>query len=233
MKVLPIASLLAFGAASLLVPVDRLAVGAEPASAQDPAALEGGNPVPDGAMKAEFGDMPKQSITFTSDAPAERMVGIVAFGAGSEHMGTAETDGKGGGSFSFRVPVASLTTGNKSRDEHMVSANWLDGAKHPEVTFVSKKVERVRPTVWRVTGTWTMHGVSKDLTLLANVRHIGKVERVGDSVIRVRATVPLDLAEFGVTNPYVGSAAVAKTWDVSVDLLGVVRGGTAPAGGAR
>jgi polyisoprenoid-binding protein YceI len=231
MKVLPIASLLALGVASFLVPVDRFAVGAEPAT--DPAALEGGTPVPDGAMKADFPDFPKQSITFTSDAPAERMVGLVAFGDGSKPMGTAETDGKGVGSFSFRVPIASLTTGNKSRDEHMVSAGWLDGAKHPEVSFVSKTVERVRPTVWRATGTWTMHGVAKEVTLLANVRHIGKIERVGDSVIRVKTAVSLDLSQFGVQNPHLGSAAVAKVWDVSVDLLGVVRTGAAPAGGAR
>jgi polyisoprenoid-binding protein YceI len=231
MKVLPIASLLALGVASLCVPLDRFAVGAEPET--DPAALEGGDPVPDGAMAADFPDFAKQSITFTSDAPAERMVGIVAFAGGQKPMGTAQTDGKGGGSLSFRVPVSTLTTGNKSRDEHMVSAVWLDGAKHPDVTFESKSVERVRPTVWRATGTWTMHGVAKEITLLANVRHVGKVERVGDSVIRVKATVPLDLAAFGVQNPYVGSAAVAKVWDVSVDLLGVVRGAAAPAGGAR
>jgi polyisoprenoid-binding protein YceI len=210
-------------AGSLALPAPE---GAAKEAATDPAALEGGNPIPDGPAKATFPFFAKQSITFTSDAPAERMVGLVAFeNPGAQALGSAESDGKGGGSFSFKVPVSALTTGSKSRDEHMAGEMWLDAGKHPEISFVSKKVERVRPTVWRVTGTWTMHGVSKDLTMLANVRHIGKIERVGDSVLRVRAEFPLSLKEFGVANQYVGSPAVAESWDVSVDLLGVMGGG--------
>jgi polyisoprenoid-binding protein YceI len=189
----------------------------------DPAALEGGNPVPDGAMKATFGWFGKQSITFTSDAEIERMVGLVSFdNATAAPLGTAESDGKGGGSFSFKVPISAMKTGSKDRDEHLAGPMWLDAAKFPEITFTSTKFERVKPTVWKVTGTWSMHGVQKEVSFLANVRHVGKIDRVGDSVIRVRAEFPISLKAFGVQNQYVGSPAVAESWDVSVDVLGVI-----------
>lgn len=217
-KMLPV-SLAAVLALAVALPVATHAKEAP----SDPAALEGGTPMPDGAAKATFGFFPKQSITFTSDAEIERMVGLVSFeNAGAAPLGTAETDGKGGGSFSFKVPVSALTTGSKSRDEHMTGAMWLDAAKHPEISFASTKVERVKPTVWKVSGTWAMHGVQKEISFLANVRHVGKIERVGDSVVRVRAEFPLSLREFGIANQYVGSPAVSESWDVSVDLLGVL-----------
>jgi polyisoprenoid-binding protein YceI len=217
-KMLPV-SLAAVLALAVALPVATHAKEAP----SDPAALEGGTPVPDGAHKATFGFFGKQSITFTSDAQIERMVGLVSFDdAGAEPLGTATTDGKGGGSFSFKVPVAAMTTGSKDRDGHLRSDAWLDAARHPVITFTSTKVERVKPTVWRVSGTWSMHGVQKEISFLANVRHVGAIERVGDSVIRVRADFPVSLKAFGVTSPYVGSPAVAEAWDVSVDILGVL-----------
>ncbi len=176
------------------------------------AALEGGTPVPDGAVSIQFPWMGKQSVSFTSDAEIERMVGTVSFSeAGADPLGTATLDGKGGGSVSFTVPVAKITTGVAGRDEHMVGPMWLDGAKHPNVVFKADKVERVKPTVYRVTGTWSMHGVEKPVTVLANVRYIPEVQHFAKDVVRLKAQFSLNLKEFGVMNEYVGSPVVSDS----------------------
>ena len=190
----------------------------------DPAALEGGNPVPDGAMKATFGWFGKQSITFTSDAEIERMVGLVSFdNAGTTPLGTAEADGKGGGSFSFKVPVSAMKTGSKDRDEHLAGPMWLDAAKFPDITFTSTKVERVKPTVWKATGTWSINGVAKPVEFLLNARWIGAMQYVADDgVVRIAGSFTFPLKDHNIGGQWAGTPAVAADWTVQVVLIGVL-----------
>lgn len=192
----------------------------------DPAvALEGGVPLPEGAWNIKFPWMGKQSISFVSDAAVERMIGAVNFSdPGTKPLGTVALDGKGGGTGSFTVTIADISTLSPSRDEHLRSELWLDAKKFPEVSYVLTKLERVKPTVWRVTGTWKMHGVEKELTTLANVRFIDKMDHFDapSGVARLKAKLGVSLKAFGVTNDYVGSPAVADTWDVEMVLLGVI-----------
>ena len=44
---------------------------------------------------------------------------------------------------------------------------------------------------------------------------------MGENLARIRAKFDLNLKEYGLTNPGIGSPAVAETWQVSVTLLGV------------
>lgn len=189
------------------------------------AALEGGTPVPDRPFEVVFPWMPKQSLSFVSDPEIERMVGMVNFGdAGTEPVGTARWDGKDG-TAAFTVPVAKMTTGVEGRDDLMAGAVWLDAANHPNVTFKVTKAERLKPTVFRVSGTWSMHGVEKPITVLANVRYFPELANFGKDVVRLKAEFSVSLKEFGVTNEYVGTPVVAESWDVSMVLLGLI---TAP-----
>jgi len=43
--------------------------------------------------------------------------------------------------------------------------DWLDVEKYPEMTYVSKKIERTGDSTAKVTGDLTMHGVTKPVTL--------------------------------------------------------------------
>lgn len=44
-------------------------------------------------------------------------------------------------------------------------AQWLDAAKYPKMTYQSKSIEMTGATTARVTGDFTMHGVTKPVTL--------------------------------------------------------------------
>lgn len=68
-------------------------------------------------------------------------------------------------SVEFRIVAASVDTRNESRDNDLRSEEFFDVAKYPEITFKSTAVEKVSENEYRVTGEFTMHGVTKVLTL--------------------------------------------------------------------
>jgi polyisoprenoid-binding protein YceI len=51
-----------------------------------------------------------------------------------------------------------LWTGESHRDEHLRSADFLDVANHPAITFQSTKAERVGASDYEVIGSLTIRG---------------------------------------------------------------------------
>ncbi len=102
------------------------------------------------------------NISFESHADVETIIG-----ATNKATGEVRLDGKGGGTVTLTVPVASMRTGIELRNEHLRGKDWLDAEKHPNITFKSKKVEPVaeKPEWADVTGDFTLHGVTKEMTL--------------------------------------------------------------------
>jgi polyisoprenoid-binding protein YceI len=88
--------------------------------------------------------MKRDSLTFTSEAPLEDIVGTT-----NEIHGYVVFDPNGpekGAAGEFTVPVASLDTGIPLRDEHLQSEMWLNAAAHPEVTFEITAVRDLKQT---------------------------------------------------------------------------------------
>lgn len=50
-------------------------------------------------------------------------------------------------------------------DETLIGPNWLDAAEYPTMTFRSTKVEVTSPKTAKVTGDFTLHGVTRPVTL--------------------------------------------------------------------
>jgi len=67
-----------------------------------------------------------------------------------------------------KVKTASINTGVQKRDDHLRSADFFEAEKYPEITFVSKKVVK-KGAGYGVTGDLTLHGVTKEVTLDAEV----------------------------------------------------------------
>jgi polyisoprenoid-binding protein YceI len=68
-------------------------------------------------------------------------------------------------SVEFKVKATSIDTNNEKRDEHLRSADFFDVATYPEITFKSSKIAAKGGNAYDVTGTLTMRGVSKTVTL--------------------------------------------------------------------
>jgi polyisoprenoid-binding protein YceI len=68
-------------------------------------------------------------------------------------------------SVEFKIKTASIDTDNQQRDDHLRGPDFFDAAKHPEITFKSSKVVAKSPNQFDVTGAFTLHGVTKEITL--------------------------------------------------------------------
>jgi len=66
-------------------------------------------------------------------------------------------------SFEMTIKAESIDTNVKKRDDHLRSAEFFDVKKFPDMTFKSTKVEAIDGG-FKVTGNFTMHGVTKSIT---------------------------------------------------------------------
>ncbi len=74
----------------------------------------------------------------------------------------------------FTADVDSITTKNSDRDTHLKSADFFDAANHPQLKFVSKKIEAVDDDTYAVHGDLTIRGVTQPIKLTAELGGIGK-----------------------------------------------------------
>src|SRR5437016_11305155 len=89
-------------------------------------------------------------------------------------------------SVEFAIKTATVATGVADRDKHLRSADFFDTDKFPEITFKSTKIASTsRKDVFDVTGDFTMHGVTKQITVPVEVlgwQNNPQGERVGFSL---------------------------------------------------
>src|ERR1700719_4238163 len=64
-----------------------------------------------------------------------------------------------------KIQVRSIGTGIEKRDEHLRGAEFFDVEKFPEITFKSRSVKQTGPESGDILGDFTMHGVTKPITL--------------------------------------------------------------------
>ncbi len=129
------------------------------------------------------------------------------------------------GSATIKVDVASIDTGIALRNEHMRDKGWLDAAGHPEITFTTTKVAHVSGDRYRVTGKFTMKGVTKTITVNATVKHVKESEatkaaRFKGDVLQVRTSFNVKLADYGVQIPAQAKGKVAETVQISLTVYG-------------
>jgi len=97
---------------------------------------------------------------------------------------------------SLDIKAASINTGEKNRDDHLRTGDFLLVEEHPELTFRSKKISK-RGDGYDVTGDLTIHGVTKEVTL--PVAHMGKAKDPwGGDRLGFEAETTLNRKDFGL-----------------------------------
>lgn len=100
-------------------------------------------------------------------------------------------------SVSVVIKAASINTGIVERDNHLRSADFFDVEKYPEITFQSNRIEKKGKRLI-LFGTFTMHGVSKEIELPFTVASIDK-DPVTKKITTGYATrLSLNRRDFGV-----------------------------------
>ena len=147
--------------------------------------------------------LPLRADTFTVDPAHSEVTFQIRHlvsqvrGRFNDFTGTIQMDPKNlpGSSVEFQIKAASIDTNQPDRDKHLRSADFFDVEKFPEITFKSKSVKAAGKDTYNVTGTLTMHGVSKEVTL--PVTYLGQANMRG-----VRAgfatTTTLDRKDYGI-----------------------------------
>jgi polyisoprenoid-binding protein YceI len=69
------------------------------------------------------------------------------------------------GTIDVTVNISSIDFGNPKLDEHAKSAEFFDAAKFPTATYIGKFTQFDASGPTEAQGTFTLHGVSKPLTL--------------------------------------------------------------------
>jgi polyisoprenoid-binding protein YceI len=96
------------------------------------------------------------------------------------------------------LPLAGLDTFVPKLDEHLKSADFLDAAKYPTVTFKSTKVTAAGKGKLKVTGDLTVHGVTKPVTLDVTLNKVGPHPMMKVQTVGFDATATIKRSDFGV-----------------------------------
>ncbi len=63
------------------------------------------------------------------------------------------------------IAVATVDTGVPDRDAHLKSDDFFNAERFPQITFRSKRIERVDDAKWRVVGDLTLRDVTKEVVV--------------------------------------------------------------------
>jgi polyisoprenoid-binding protein YceI len=162
---------------------------------------------------------------FKLDAPLEAINGNASGVSGTvtfDPENPAATKGK------IIVATGSLMLPNPMQRTHMLSDKWLDAAKYPEISFESKEFKNVQTsgdtTTAEVTGTFTLKGVSKEITVPVKLTYLK--DKLGDrlpnqkgDLLVIRANFSIQRGDFNI-NPGQFEDKVANTIELTLSIAG-------------
>ena len=173
-----------------------------------------------------------QLVEFESDAPIENIRGL-----STEAKGQIALDPRNPNAATGRitVPVASLRTGNTTRDGHLQQPEWLDAKAFPELAFALDAValdltgplELGATATGRVSGTFTIKGKTKRVTVPIKVAYLAASDKlkkvyIDGNALRIKGELTLRLADFGVVPPdHLAGVKVADQVSVRFALTAV------------
>ena len=128
---------------------------------------------------------------------AVRHMGIATVrGSFQNFEGTIEASG-GAPTLTGTVHVSSITTGEEQRDGHLLSPEFFDVARYPDIRFHSTATEIADDGSIRLTGEIEIKGVSKPIELVGTVAE-GGVDPWGSERIGFEVETTIDRREFGL-----------------------------------
>jgi polyisoprenoid-binding protein YceI len=133
-------------------------------------------------------------------------------------------------SVNVTIDAGSVDSRVEMRDKDLRSDHFLDVAKYPTITFVSKRVEAAGAGKLKVTGDLTIHGVTKEAVLDVDGPTPPMKDPKGNSHRGVSATTTINRADYGMTS---GAPMVADQVAIQLDveLVDKAPGAPRPAAG--
>jgi polyisoprenoid-binding protein YceI len=118
------------------------------------------------------------------------------------------------------IEAASINTDNAKRDTHLRSVDFFDVTNYPQITFISKRLEK-NGDAMNLIGDLTIRGITKEVALRVN----GPTPTITDPMGHIRwgasATARINRADFGLTwNKPVeaGGVLVSDEVDIAIEM---------------
>ncbi len=123
-------------------------------------------------------------------------------------------------SVNAKISLASISTGLAKRDDHIKKPEYLDASAFGEITFVSSKVEAKSKTEGVMTGQFTLHGVTKELSIPFTVLGFGN-DPWGGERTGFEAHTVIKASDYGYTWMKKDGAPVGDDIEVTLLIEGV------------
>jgi len=106
-----------------------------------------------------------------------------------------------GSSLAVTIPVDSIDTGIPKRDKHLLSADFFDSKKFPEITFTSTAISDAGDGLYDVAGTLTIKGQAYNLLLPLKLAGMAEhPAKKGTEVAGFNGSIVIDRLAHGVGN---------------------------------
>jgi polyisoprenoid-binding protein YceI len=113
------------------------------------------------------------------------------------------------------IEAASVDTRVEQRDNDLRSPNFLDVAKYPAITFISKRVEQAGPGKLKIAGDLTIHGVTKQVVLDVEGPSEPMKDPRGGMHMGASATTTINRQDFGVSG---APLMVGSDLSINIDI---------------
>jgi len=124
------------------------------------------------------------------------------------------------------VQGVSINTGDSGRDEHLRSADFFGVEQNPELRFDSTAINPVDDETFEIVGDLTMNGVTKPITLTAEVQGT-ETDPWGNERVALEVTGQLNRGDWNMTfNQALGSGnlLVGEKVKLELDISAVKQG---------
>jgi polyisoprenoid-binding protein YceI len=121
------------------------------------------------------------------------------------------------------VKVESVDTNESQRDAHLRSPDFFDGEQYPELKFESTQIEALDDEELRITGNLTLHGITNEVVLHADVQGTD-VDPWGNERVGLEVTGQLSRGDYDMKfNQALGSGnmLVADKVKLALDISAV------------
>ena len=167
------------------------------------------------------------TVIFKTDAPLESINGTASGVSGTVAFDPENPAGVKG---KIVVATSSLHVPNPTMKEHLQGGDWLDAAKHPEITFEVNSAANAKTTgnvtTLDVAGSMTIKGTTKPLTVPVKLTYLkdklkarGGSNKDGDLLV-LRATFTIKRSDFGI-NAAKFEEKVSNDIELTFSLAGI------------
>ncbi len=96
------------------------------------------------------------------------------------------------------IKATSIDTGIEKRDAHLRNPDFFDVEKYPEITFKSSRIEK-KGKDFIAHGTFSMHGVSKEIAIPFTLNGITRDEKTGKTVLGATGKTTVNRRDYGIS----------------------------------